>query len=222
VTKNLVIVESPTKCGTVRKILGSEYDVKASFGHIAQLNKSAESDTGIRIEDGKVICDYEPTDRGKATLAKLKKAVKEASMVYLATDEDREGEGISSNLLMLLGLKKGQYRRVTYGEITPAAINNVDKNAAYLPALEDLKEVLPVETELRQVKYLNNRIEQDHRFIKRLTNPGLGFGSFNTARRTIQGYESMNMIRKGQIEDVEKGDVMGQISFIHEIFGVVA
>jgi DNA topoisomerase I len=127
--KNLVIVESPTKCGTVRKILGSEYEVKASFGHIAQLTKSGESETGIRIEDGKVICDYEPTDRGKATLVELKKAAKEASMVYLATDEDREGEGISSNLLMLLKLRKGQYRRVTYGEITPAAINKAFSQA---------------------------------------------------------------------------------------------
>jgi len=101
---------------------------------------------------------------------------------------------------------------------------NVDKNPAYPPAMEDLKndELLAVETELRQVKYLNNLIEQDHRFIKRLTNPGLGFASFNTARRTIRGYESMNMIRKGQIKGVEKGDVMGQISFIHKIFGVVA
>ena len=81
---------------------------------------------------------------------------------------------------------------------------------------------MPEETELRQIKYLNNLIEQDHRFIKRRTNPGLGFGSFNTARRTIQGYEAMNMIRKGQIKDIEKGDVLGQISFINEIFGVAA
>jgi DNA topoisomerase I len=123
VAKNLVIVESPTKCGTVRKILGSQYEVKASFGHIAQLTKSGESDTGIKIEGERVLCDYEPNgDRGRATLAELQKAVKDAQMVYLATDEDREGEGISSNLLLLLGLKKGQYRRVTYGEITPAAI----------------------------------------------------------------------------------------------------
>jgi transposase-like protein len=59
----------------------------------------------------------------------------------------------------------------------------VDKNAAYPPSIEALKkaEELPQETELRQVKYLNNLIEQDHRFIKRRTNPGLGFGSFNTA-----------------------------------------
>jgi transposase, IS6 family len=75
---------------------------------------------------------------------------------------------------------------------------NVDKNPAYPSALKDLKadETLPKPTELRQVKYLNNLIKQDHRFIKRRTNPGLGFSSFNTARRTIQGYEAMNMIRK--------------------------
>ena len=79
-------------------------------------------------------------------------------------------------------------------------------------------EALPETTETRQSKYLNNTVEQDHRFIKRRTKPGLGFGSFNTARRTLKGYESMNMIRKGQI----KGDVMGQISFINQIFGVAA
>jgi transposase, IS6 family len=103
-------------------------------------------------------------------------------------------------------------------------VTYMDKNPAYPSALKDLKvdEVLPQEVELRQVKYLNNLIEQDHRFIKRRTNPGLGFDSFNTARRTIQGYEAMNMNRKGQLENVEKGDVMGQISFIHEIFGVAA
>lgn len=101
---------------------------------------------------------------------------------------------------------------------------NVDKNAAYPPALKELKAAgsLPEETPLRQVKYLNNLIEQDHRFIKRRTNPGLGFGSFNTARRTIQGYEAMNMIRKGQIKDAPKGDVMGKTSFINEIFGIAA
>lgn len=53
-------------------------------------------------------------------------------------------------------------------------------------------------------------------------NPGMGFGSFNTARRTLKGYESINMIRKGQIKNVEKGDIVGQISFIHKIFGVAA
>ena len=107
--------------------------------------------------------------------------------------------------------------------IDPRVIT-VDKNAAYPPAIEALKteEWLPEETETRQSKYINNTVEQDHRFIKRRVNPGLGFGSFNTARRALRGYESMSMIRKGQIKDFDKGDVMGQISFINEIFGVAA
>jgi transposase-like protein len=106
---------------------------------------------------------------------------------------------------------------------TPRAIN-VDKNAAYPAAADDLKteKSLPEETELRPVKYLNNMIEQDHRRIKRLARPGLGFGSFNTARRTLKGYEAMAMIRKGQIQNVDREDVTGQISFIHQIFGIAA
>lgn len=98
----------------------------------------------------------------------------------------------------------------------------VDKNPAYPSAVEDLKVAGAMwdETELSQVKYLDNLIEQVHRFIKRRKNPGLGFGSFKTARRTTRGYESMNMIRKGQIKDIPKGDVIGQSLFIHKIFGL--
>lgn len=83
---------------------------------------------------------------------------------------------------------------------------NVYKNAAYPSAIDELKadQTLPKTTELRRVKYLNNIVEQDHRAIKRLVNPGMGFRSFNTARRTLRGYEAMNMIRKGQIQGVEK------------------
>ena len=99
---------------------------------------------------------------------------------------------------------------------------NVDKNAAYPPAIDSLTkdQTLPETTQLRPVKYLNNIVEQDHRFIKRLVNPGMGFGSFNTARRTLRGYEAMNMIRKGQIQGVEKRDILGQVEFVSQIFGV--
>ncbi|MEL6224714.1 MAG: IS6 family transposase [Cyanobacteria bacterium J06627_8] len=101
---------------------------------------------------------------------------------------------------------------------------NVDKHAAYPSAVDELKqeEVLSEDTDLRPTKYLNNLVEQDHRRIKRLVKPGLGFGSFNTARRTLKGYEAMAMIRKGQIQNVDRNDVIGQISFIHEIFGIAA
>ena len=101
---------------------------------------------------------------------------------------------------------------------------NVDKNAAYPKAIDSLQadRTLPQTTKLRPVKYLNNIVEQDHRFIKRLVNPGMGFGSFNTARRTLRGYEAMNMIRKGQVQGIEKGDIKGQVEFVSQIFGVVA
>ena len=101
---------------------------------------------------------------------------------------------------------------------------NVDKNAAYPKAIADLKAigVLPESVELRQVKYLNNLVEQDHRFIKRLVKPGLGFFSVETAGRTLQGYEGMNMIRKGQMHGVVKGDITSQVTFIASLFGVAA
>ncbi len=99
---------------------------------------------------------------------------------------------------------------------------NVDKNAAYPIAFDSLVEdkSLPDDCELRQNKYLNNLVEQDHRFIKRLVKPSMGFQSFNTARRTLRGYEIMNTIRKGQINGIVKGDVLGQIKFIEQVFGL--
>jgi transposase, IS6 family len=101
---------------------------------------------------------------------------------------------------------------------------NVDRNNAYPPAVEELKEegALSVATQLRPCKYLNNIVEQDHRFIKRRVNPGLGFFSFKTARRTISGFEAMNIIRKGQIEGVGKGDIRGQVRFVSNLFRVAA
>jgi transposase-like protein len=107
--------------------------------------------------------------------------------------------------------------------VAPRVIN-VDKNAAYPKTVDTLKalEHLAVGCELRQVKYLNNLIEQDHRFIKRRTRPGLGFFTFDTAQRTLSGYETMNMVRKGQVKGVNKGDVLAQMHLINRLFGVAA
>lgn len=86
---------------------------------------------------------------------------------------------------------------------TPRVIN-VDKHAAYPVAMEMLKgdETLVKTTELQQVKYLNNIVEQDHRNIKRITKATMGFKSFDSARRTLRGIEAMNMIRKGQVNGI--------------------
>src|SRR5258708_2661264 len=100
--------------------------------------------------------------------------------------------------------------------------SNVEKIAASTKAIGDLKasRVLPESVELRQVKYLNTIVEQDHRFIKRLVKPGLGFFSFETAWRTFQGYEAINRMRKGHLQGVEKRDIRSQVTFIATLFGV--
>ncbi|GHP00227.1 hypothetical protein KSF_102740 [Reticulibacter mediterranei] len=82
--------------------------------------------------------------------------------------------------------------------------------------------ILPEHVELRQVKYRGNLTEQDHRFMKRLTKPGMGFFSDLTAWRMLQGFETMNMMRKGQVQGVAKGEVRGQMAFVAKLFGIVA
>ena len=91
--------------------------------------------------------------------------------------------------------------------VTPRAIT-VDKNAAYPKAFQEMQaaETRLASCEIRQSKYLNNLVEQDHRFIKRLVKPGMGFFLFETAQSTLQGYEVMNMIREGQVQGVNRGD----------------
>jgi transposase, IS6 family len=104
---------------------------------------------------------------------------------------------------------------------TPRVIT-VDKNAAYPKAFKELKaeRIMPDPCELRQSKYLNNLVEQDHRFIKRLVKLGMGFFSCETAWRTLQGDEAMNRLRKGQMHGVEKGDSRKQVACIASLFEV--
>ncbi|MCR5453023.1 MAG: type I DNA topoisomerase [Lachnospiraceae bacterium] len=118
--KNLVIVESPTKVKTIKKFLGKNYEVVASNGHVRDLPKSQ---MGINVED-----DFEPryiTIRGKGELlSALRKEVKKADKIYLATDPDREGEAISWHLVSALKLEDKDYSRVTFNEITKNAVKN--------------------------------------------------------------------------------------------------
>jgi transposase, IS6 family len=95
----------------------------------------------------------------------------------------------------------------------------VDKNLAYLKAI---KEFFAAKKLSEIVKLLNNIVEQNHRGIKRLVKPGMGFGSFNTARRTIRGYEIMNMVRKRQVVGVPRGAIKERLVFIHQTRGVTA
>ena len=117
-SKNLVIVESPAKAKTIEKFLGSDYHVMSSFGHIRDL---AEKGIGIDFEN-----NYEPqyvvsTDK-KKVVSELKKEAKLAEVVWLASDEDREGEAIAWHLFEELKLKQANTKRIVFHEITKEAI----------------------------------------------------------------------------------------------------
>ena len=116
--KNLVIVESPAKAKTIEKYLGKDYLVKSSYGHVRDLAKGNDS---VDVED-----DFAPkyvvSDDKKKVITELKKLAKDAEMVWLASDEDREGEAISWHLKEALKLKKEKYKRITFNEITKTAV----------------------------------------------------------------------------------------------------
>ena len=122
--KNLVIVESPAKAGTIQKFLGEDFVVKSSFGHIRDLQ---DNELSIDVEGGFKPEYVIPADK-KKVVADLKKAAKEAEVVWLASDEDREGEAISWHLYETLGLKGENTRRIVFHEITKNAILNAIEN----------------------------------------------------------------------------------------------
>jgi transposase-like protein len=101
---------------------------------------------------------------------------------------------------------------------------NVDKNPAYPAAVEALKEEgsLARRVHLRRCKYLNNILEQDHRNVKKRVWLAKGYGSFQSAWRTLQGIEAMHMINKGRVRWLAKGDAVGQAHFVASLFGIAA
>ncbi|HEY9114163.1 MAG TPA: type I DNA topoisomerase, partial [Bacteroidales bacterium] len=121
---NLVIVESPAKAKTIEGFLGKDYVVRSSFGHVMDLNKTQISvDTENDFEP-----KYEISPDKKKIVSELKKMAKEADMVWLASDEDREGEAISWHLFNALGLKEDKTKRIVFHEITKDAIMHAIQN----------------------------------------------------------------------------------------------
>ena len=121
--KTLLIVESPTKAKTIEKFLGSEYEVLSSYGHIRDLPKST---MGVDTETFKPTY-VTPTDK-KKRVTELKRAAKNADQIFLATDEDREGEAIAWHIGNILKLKEGEMKRITFHEITSSAIKEALKD----------------------------------------------------------------------------------------------
>ena len=99
---------------------------------------------------------------------------------------------------------------------------NVDKNPAYPAAVQALKAEGALPRRVRQCKYLNNVIEQDHRIVKKRVWLAKGYGSFQSAWRTLQGIETVHMIRKGRVRWLAKDDALGQALFITDLFGIPA
>ena len=122
--KNLVIVESPAKAGTIQKFLGNDYIVKSSFGHIRDLH---DNELSIDVKDGFKPEYVIPADK-KKVVSELKKAAKDAQTVWLASDEDREGEAISWHLFETLDLDAANTTRIVFHEITKNAILNAIEN----------------------------------------------------------------------------------------------
>jgi len=117
--KNLVIVESPAKAKTIEKFLGKDYVVRSSFGHIRDLKKHG---LGVEIGKNSFIPEYEVESDKKKLVAELKKEVATADQVWLASDEDREGEAIAWHLANVLGLDIENTHRIVFHEITKSAI----------------------------------------------------------------------------------------------------
>lgn len=122
--KNLVIVESPAKAKTIESYLGKDFIVKSSYGHVRDLvsgNKAIDVDNAFQPT-------YEVTEDKKKVVAELKKLAKNAEMVWLATDEDREGEAISWHLMEALKLTDDKIKRIVFSEITKPAILKAIQN----------------------------------------------------------------------------------------------
>ena len=121
--------------------------------------------------------------------------------LYRAVDSSGQTVDFLLNEIRSARAAKRFFRKMLgRSNITALRVINVDKNPTYIGAVRDLKreELLPDHCKRRPSRYMNNMVEQDHRFMKRLIRPGLGFGSYPTAWRTIQGYETMHLTRKGR------------------------
>jgi transposase-like protein len=149
------------------------------------------------------------------------------SCKYLYRAVDKEGNTIefvlsakrdvSAAKRFFKKMMRADHRRLPFSK-------SVDKNAAYPEAFtsSQVDNVLPEDCTLRRVKYLNNIIEQDHRFIKKKVRASQCFKSFHTAERTLEGIEAVNMIRKGQVKRLAGNDAQGQAKFVASLFQIAA
>jgi transposase, IS6 family len=165
------------------------------------------SDTSYRVDETYIKV-------GKTCKYLYRAVDKEGSTIEFMLSAKRD---VSAARRFFKKMKRAEHRRL------PFSIS-VDKNAAYPEAFTTSQEerIVPKDCKLRRVKYLNDVIEQDHRFVKKKVRASQCFKSFHTAERTLEGIEAMNMMRKGQVKRLAGSDAMGQAKFVAALFQIAA
>ena len=208
-SKNLVIVESPAKAKTIENYLGKDYIVKSSFGHVRDLAKKGLS---VDIENG-FDPVYEVSSDKKQVVSELKKLAKAAEIVWLATDEDREGEAISWHLTEALNLDKKDTRRITFNEITKSAI---------LKAIDNYRTVNQKLVDAQQARRILDRIVgfELSPVLWRKVRPSLSAGRVQSVavkliverEEEIQKYQSKSYFKVNGEFKSSKGNISGDLS----------
>ncbi|MEJ6777355.1 MAG: type I DNA topoisomerase [Crocinitomicaceae bacterium] len=206
--KNLVIVESPAKASTIEGYLGKDFVVKSSFGHVRDLAKK----DAIDVENN-FAPKYEVSSDKKQIVAELKKLAKEAEVVWLATDEDREGEAISWHLYETLNLEKKETKRITFNEITKTAI---------LKAIESPREINKELVDAQQARRILDRLVgfELSPILWRKVRPSLSAGRVQSVavrlivekERDIQAFNSEVFYKVAGLFRTEKGTIKADIS----------
>lgn len=207
--KNLVIVESPAKAKTIEGYLGKDFVVKSSFGHVRDLAKKGEA---IDVENG-FAPKYEVSPDKKQVVAELKKLAKEAEVIWLATDEDREGEAISWHLYETLGLQKKVTHRITFNEITKSAITK---------AIESPRQINKELVDAQQARRILDRLVgfELSPVLWRKVRPSLSAGRVQSVavrlivekEREIQAFSSESFYKVVAEFSTDKGKIKANVS----------
>ena len=206
--KNLVIVESPAKASTIEGYLGKDFVVKSSFGHVRDLAKKDAIDVENNFKP-----NYEVSPDKKQIVAELRKLAKAAEVVWLATDEDREGEAISWHLYETLGLDKKETKRITFNEITKSAI---------LAAIESPREINKELVDAQQARRILDRLVgfELSPVLWRKVRPSLSAGRVQSVavrlivekEKEIGLFNSESFYRINGVFESEKGKIQAEVS----------
>jgi len=199
-------------------------DYRKRLGHQPQLYLAVGPDLGSEL-DKRCRRHLKPTNKSWRVDETYIKVKGQERFLYRAVDSTGQTIDFLLTAKRDTAAAKRFFRRaLAHSSNLPPRVINVDKNRAYPVAINDLKQsgTIRRHCRFRQVKFLNNIVEQDHRNVKRRTWLAKGYGSVKTAWRSLRGVEAMEMIRKGRARPVAKGDTVAQVKFVEKLFGIAA